>query len=119
MNDVRFYTAAMFVGLALALTGAIGVASVIAQTGGTSSHWTTDDPPAKLHGRCFPAAKWGSSPDDTADDFRRPCVRVMRVYEDGSFKVAVQDADGPVRYSLGVGVPDAYECRTGAAPAAC
>lgn len=76
-----------------------------------ASGWTTDDPTAQLHGRCFPAAKWGDTPADTADDFQRPCVRITRVYEDGSFKAAVQDADGPTRYSIGFGVPDGYECR--------
>lgn len=103
---------------AFALAGAAVADGLGLENGGTASPaWTTDDPTAQLHGRCFPAAKWGG--ETTADDNTRPCVRVMRVYEDGSFKVAVQDADGPVRYSLGVGVPDAYECRTGAAPAAC
>lgn len=88
---------------------------------GSASAWTTDDPSAQLHGRCFPAAKWGepTGGTTTADDNTRPCVRITRVYEDGSFKAAVQDADGPVRYSIGVGVPDSYECASGAASAAC
>jgi hypothetical protein len=55
------------------------------------------------HGRCFPVRKWSAS------DTRLPCVEVRRVYEDGSFTVAVLDGDGTVRYTRGVGVPNAYE----------
>lgn len=55
------------------------------------------------HGRCFPVGLWN------ADDTKLPCVEVRRVYEDGSFTVAVLDGDGTVRYTRGVGVPNAYE----------
>lgn len=61
-------------------------------------------PTSVPHGRCMSARSW------SADDGLRPCVSVRRVYEDGSFKAAVTDANGTVRYSIGVGVPDSYEC---------
>jgi hypothetical protein len=50
---------------------------------------------------CFPAAKWGPAPKRYA-----PCVRIRRVYEDGSFTFAVSDRDGTVRYVNGVGALD-------------
>lgn len=50
---------------------------------------------------CFPAAKWGPAPDRYA-----PCVRIRRVYEDGSFRFAVSDRDGTVRYVSGIGALD-------------
>ncbi len=50
---------------------------------------------------CFPVGKWGPAPQRYA-----PCVRIRRVYEDGSFTFAVSDRDGTVRYSSGVGALD-------------
>ena len=50
---------------------------------------------------CFPAAQWAPAPDSI-----RPCVRIARLYEDGSFKATVSDADGTIRYSVGVGAQD-------------
>jgi hypothetical protein len=50
---------------------------------------------------CFPASQWGP-----ASDGLRPCVRVTRLYEDGSFHFAVSDANGTVRYDAGVGALD-------------
>lgn len=50
---------------------------------------------------CFSAKQWGP-----VEDQYRPCVRITRLYEDGSFKYAVSDADGTVRYSGGVGAAD-------------
>jgi len=50
---------------------------------------------------CFPVGKWGPAPDRYA-----PCVRIRRVYEDGSFTFAVSDHDGTVRYVSGVGALD-------------
>lgn len=51
-------------------------------------------------GRCFPAASWD------AEQGKRPCVRVLRVEEDGSFRFRVSDADGTERYTSGVGALD-------------
>jgi hypothetical protein len=100
----------MLAAVVIAVCGMASVGLAATITGGTGP-----DPFAAPHvGRCFPAGKWAPAPDGI-----RPCVRVTRVYEDGSFKAAVSDASGVVRYSLGVGVPDAYECQSGAAPAAC
>lgn len=56
---------------------------------------------------CFAERLWEDTPG------LRPCVRITRIYEDGSFKVAVSDGNGTVRYSMGVGVPDSYECSIG------
>lgn len=50
---------------------------------------------------CFDVGKWGPAPDRYA-----PCVRIRRVYEDGSFTYAVSDHDGTVRYVNGVGALD-------------
>jgi hypothetical protein len=50
---------------------------------------------------CFDLGMWGPAPDRYA-----PCVRIRRVYEDGSFTYAVSDRDGTVRYSAGVGALD-------------
>lgn len=50
---------------------------------------------------CFPAAQWGPAPDSV-----RPCVRITRVLEDGSFTYAVSDASGTTRYTAGVGALD-------------
>lgn len=47
---------------------------------------------------CFPLRKWGPAPKRYA-----PCVRITRVYEDGSFSFKVADHDGTVRYTSGVG----------------
>jgi len=52
-------------------------------------------------GRCFPAAKWGPAADGL-----RPCVKVTRIYEDGSFGFRVSDANGTTRYTSGVGALD-------------
>jgi hypothetical protein len=49
---------------------------------------------------CFPSIEWN------ADQALRPCVKISHVYEDGSFKFAVSDHDGTVRYSGGVGATD-------------
>lgn len=46
---------------------------------------------------CFPASRWNADPQ------YRPCVRITRVYEDGSFKFAISDHNGTVRQSGGVG----------------
>ncbi len=50
---------------------------------------------------CFPQAKWGPAPERF-----RPCVQVLRVFEDGSFSYAVTDADGTERYTAGIGALD-------------
>lgn len=50
---------------------------------------------------CFDVGEWGPAPDRYA-----PCVRIRRVYEDGSFTYAVSDRDGTVRYVNGVGALD-------------
>lgn len=47
---------------------------------------------------CFPARHWAPAPDSV-----RPCARILRVYEDGSLRLGVYDADGTVRYTFGVG----------------
>jgi len=50
---------------------------------------------------CFAAKNWGPAPESV-----RPCVRITRVEEDGSFEFSVSDADGTVRYTSGVGALD-------------
>ncbi len=46
---------------------------------------------------CFPAAKWD------ADDADRPCALIEKVWEDGSVRVAVSQADGSGRYMTTTG----------------
>lgn len=86
----------------------IAIVSVFAilATVGVGSADQTGSPIEGAPGKrvCFPAAKWGPVPDQY-----RPCVRILRVQEDGSFGVSVSDGDGVERYTLGVGVPDRYE----------
>lgn len=65
--------------------------SVMASTGGTV---------APSPRSCFPLIEWNAEP------WLRPCVKITRVYEDGSFKFAVSDQRGTVRYSGGVGATD-------------
>lgn len=64
------------------------------------SKWTVE------HGRCFSLDDWGGG---GVPDSKRPCVSVRRVYEDGSFKFAVLDASGKLRYVRSYGVPNSYE----------
>jgi hypothetical protein len=52
---------------------------------------------------CFDRDQWNTG---VVPASKRPCARIVRLYEDGSFKVRVSDADGTVRYSLGVGAQD-------------
>jgi len=84
--------------LAVVATAGIGSAA-----GGHASpqHRPGSAPSARV---CFPASSWSPAPDAI-----RPCVRVTRLYEDGSFHFQVSDANGTVRYGGGVGVPNGYE----------
>lgn len=50
--------------------------------------------------RCFPKATWNAEPG------YRPCAAIRRVYEDGSVVLAVEDANGTTRYTVGVGAKD-------------
>lgn len=52
---------------------------------------------------CFPVSSWQGG---TKVDELRPCVRILKVQEDGSFSFAVSDANGTVRYTSGVGALD-------------
>jgi hypothetical protein len=81
----RHYTVVM-----VALLLLVGIAAMAAAS--TKHH--------EGEGRCFPAASWD------ADQGERPCVRVLRVEEDGSFRFRVSDADGTERYVSGVGALD-------------
>jgi hypothetical protein len=49
--------------------------------------------------KCFSARVWSTA------DRQRPCARVTRVEEDGSFRALVTTADGRVLYRIGVGNP--------------
>lgn len=49
---------------------------------------------------CFPAESWD------ADDTERPCAEVAKVWEDGSVRVRVVDADGTYRYMSNTGARD-------------
>lgn len=49
---------------------------------------------------CFPRSTWDADPQ------HRPCAEIVRLYEDGSLKVRVSDANGTPRYSYGVGALD-------------
>ena len=46
---------------------------------------------------CFPADRWDADDDD------RPCALIAKVWEDGSVKVAVSQADGSERYMTTTG----------------
>lgn len=82
--------------LACGVLMAISVIAIAAKSSGTP------DTTAKHAPRvCFPAAKWGPALKRYA-----PCVKVTRVYEDGSFSFSVSDKGGTVRYTSGVGALD-------------
>lgn len=62
-------------------------------------------------GRCFPRDVWSDSNDQSVSggivsDVDRPCVRVTRVFEDGSFRAVVSDASGRFRYRVSIGARD-------------
>jgi len=42
---------------------------------------------------CFPAPKWGPAPDS-----QRPCLRVLRLHEDGSALITLGTARDQVRW---------------------
>jgi hypothetical protein len=50
--------------------------------------------------RCFPASVWDARQGD------RPCATIRRVWEDGSVRLVVRDADGDRRYAVGIGAQD-------------
>jgi hypothetical protein len=52
---------------------------------------------------CYPLAHWNGG--NVSPDYR-PCARIAQVFEDGSVRVQVSDADGTVRYSAGIGARD-------------
>ena len=60
-------------------------------------HPSTDRPDPDR--TCFSKSLW------SAEGGVRPCVRVLRVEEDGAFKASVMDANGTERYTIGVGNP--------------
>ncbi|HEX3241117.1 MAG TPA: hypothetical protein VHR18_13405 [Solirubrobacterales bacterium] len=80
---------------ALAAVALLLVVSVGAVEGSTAS--ATE---RTVGGACFPAGSWDADLDD------RPCVRIVRVAEDGSFSYAVTDADGTRRYRGAIGATD-------------
>jgi hypothetical protein len=53
---------------------------------------------------CFPASEW-SNPNAPAKGLR-PCGAIRRIYEDGSVVLAVEDANGTTRYTVGIGARD-------------
>lgn len=52
------------------------------------------------HHKCFKKSHWGTDPG------LRPCVKLGRIYEDGSFTYKTYDANGTERYTSGVGALD-------------
>jgi len=50
---------------------------------------------------CFDPDDWGPAKYRFA-----PCVRIAKLYEDGSFKAVVSDYGGTIRYSIGIGARD-------------
>lgn len=46
---------------------------------------------------CFPASKWDANDDE------RPCSEIVKVWEDGSTRVRVTQADGKVLWITGTG----------------
>jgi hypothetical protein len=80
----RHYTVVL---VALLVAVGIAVAAVASQPG-----------PGR---KCFPPAGWGP-----ASESLRPCVEVTKIYEDGSFRFRISNADGTVRYGSGIGALD-------------
>lgn len=61
-----------------------------------------DNDPPRFFSKCFSKQSWSSG---TVPVTKRPCVRITRVEEDGSFTALVASADGTDRASVGVGNP--------------
>jgi len=58
---------------------------------------------------CFSHRVWGPAPQGQVEqefDRSRPCVEVIKLWEDGSFRARVFDAGGPRRYVVNVGAED-------------
>jgi hypothetical protein len=53
----------------------------------------------EMNRACFSKRLW------SGDDQNRPCVRILRVEEDGSFQAAVDNADGNRRSTVSVSNP--------------
>jgi hypothetical protein len=101
-GDTRYARRMWLVCVALPCLAIAAVAVVASVAGAHTKVAHVASVPASQSPRvCFPAAKWGPAPKRLA-----PCVRIRRVYEDGSFEYAVSDRDGTVRYSAGVGAKD-------------
>ena len=97
-GSARFPVIAVFPFLAVVLIAAAGVVSEAASAGSSGG---TVEGTAHAPRVCFSKSDWGPAPDS-----KRPCVKITKLYEDGSFRVSVTDGDGTVRYSTGVGALD-------------
>lgn len=94
MNRTQTIICTAVAAVALALLASPTMPAAYFYPGGSAS--TSPAPPRA----CFPAAKW------SADQRRRPCARVVRVAEDGTVRLRVENAGGRVRYSATVGARD-------------
>lgn len=83
--------------LAIVFVLIVHVAGLLGIGGTGEAYAGTDPSPSRV---CFSAQSWD------ADDLERPCVRIVRVFEDGSFRAVVTDAGGTFRYAAGVGAED-------------
>jgi len=85
------------------LAAAFALLACMIWAGASMATHTQSEAPSAPSRVCFPKQDWRGGP---VDDQWRPCVRVTRLFEDGSFHVQVQDANGTTRYGFGVGARD-------------
>ena len=96
-NESRWELWAIVGLLAVAFLVLIGGVFVARQDAASAVPPTTHQTPRT----CFDREDWGTQVSPAL----RPCARIVRLYEDGSLKIRVSDANGTIRYSVGVGNP--------------
>ncbi len=84
----------------LSLLALVAIACLATATAKGLSRGIPDTTAAHAPRVCFPAGKWD------APQGQSPCIRVTRVYEDGSFTFSVSNKGGTVRYVGGIGAQD-------------
>lgn len=100
MSDLRYASRVYLLFVIMPCVALLLVAVIaMAAKDAPPQHGTTT--PQRAPRVCYPPAKWGP-----AEQKFRPCVRIVKVAEDGSFSFIVADHDGTVRYTSAVGALD-------------
>jgi hypothetical protein len=92
------HAAVLAVAVPLATIAGIGAVAHVAADAAGQQHGSPT-----TQRTCYPRDQWSTG---TVPASQRPCARVVRIWEDGSVRLAVSDADGTVRYTVGIGAQD-------------